>query len=59
MILSTREFIGLYETTVKENPERTYKFCYEFAETVHVALFGERKYSDHNSFKQVLINQRK
>jgi hypothetical protein len=54
MILNKDEFVELYHTIRREHPEKSLSSCYEFAETLHVTFFGERKYSDYNSFRQVL-----
>jgi hypothetical protein len=57
MKLTRKEFIDIYYTTLRENPEKSNTFCYEFSESVHISLFGERMYSDYNSFRKVLKDE--
>jgi hypothetical protein len=54
MKLTKDEFVDIYNTTRKEHPNMSLNKCYEFAETLHIKLFGDRLYSDYNSFRQVL-----
>jgi len=54
MKLDNTEFVSLYYSIRKEHPEKSYKDCYEFAETLHITLFGDRKFLSYNSFRQIL-----
>lgn len=58
MKLNTSEFIEMYSSIRKEHPEKSLSDCYDFAETLHEVIFGERKYSDYNSF-QTTVNKKK
>ena len=58
MKLDSNEFVRLYDSVRIEHPEKAMVDCYEFAETLHISIFGGRKYTDYNSF-QTTVNKKK
>lgn len=51
MMLTNTAFNEIYEDLVTKS--KSYTEAYEIAETVHQSIFGERRYSDYDSFRHV------